>query len=145
MELGAHRRREADGACGMSTDWLVRGQRVAREKVERSKAFRKGMTPAESRLWTALRGKRLDGVRFRRQQIIDGFIVDFYCHAAGLVVEVDGSVHDEQAEYDAARDGILATRGIRILRFSNDAVMNDLTGVLDVIQAAIGQRAAAGE
>jgi very-short-patch-repair endonuclease len=129
----------------VTTEWLVRGQRVARDKVERSKAYRKEMTPAERRLWTALRGKRLDGVRFRRQQVVDGFIVDFYCHAAALVVEVDGSVHDEQAEYDIARDDFLAARGIRILRFSNDAVMEELSSVLDAIHAALTQRAAAGD
>jgi very-short-patch-repair endonuclease len=128
----------------MSTEWLVRGQRVARIKVELSKAYRKELTRAEKRLWAALRGKRLDGVRFRRQQVIDGFIVDFYCHTAGLVVEVDGSVHDEQVEYDAAREDILAARGIRILRFSNDAVMGELSSVNDAIQAAMTQRAAAG-
>src|SRR5215207_3725346 len=91
---------------------IVVGQRVAREKVERAKALRREMTPAERRLWQQLRDHRLAGLRFRRQQVVNGFIVDFYCHAAALVVEVDGSVHSEQAEYDAERDRILAARGL---------------------------------
>ncbi|RMD61118.1 DUF559 domain-containing protein, partial [Candidatus Parcubacteria bacterium] len=77
-------------------------------KLEQAKAMRRNMTPAEKRLWSVLRRNQLDGLHFRRQQIIDGFIVDFYCHAAGLVVEVDGPAHEMQKEYDAERDRILA-------------------------------------
>ncbi|HLH27132.1 MAG TPA: DUF559 domain-containing protein [Chloroflexota bacterium] len=124
----------------MTSQWVVKGQRVASAKIERSKALRKEMTPAEKRLWAALRRKQLDGLRFRRQQVIEGFIVDFYCHAAGLVVEVDGSVHAEQPEYDAARAALLAARGTRIVRFSNDVVLNDLGGVLGVIHGMISER-----
>ena len=62
-------------------------------KKERAHQFRREITPSEAALWQALRANRLGGLHFRRQQIIDGFIADFYCHAAGLVVELDGSVH----------------------------------------------------
>jgi len=65
------------------------------------------MTPAEKILWKELRTNRL-GVHFRRQQIIQGFIVDFYCHRAGLVVEVDGDVHDLQTEEDERREKVLS-------------------------------------
>ena len=61
---------------------IVIGQRVMAEKVAQARRLRKQMTEAEKRLWERLRGNRVDGVHFRRQQIIDGFIVDFYCHAA---------------------------------------------------------------
>jgi very-short-patch-repair endonuclease len=73
---------------------------------------RREMTPAEKMLWKELRGNKL-GVHFRRQQVIAGFIVDFYCHKAGLVIELDGSVHDEQIEEDAQRDKVLKEMGLR--------------------------------
>jgi len=74
---------------------IIPGQRVTKEKLERAKELRRNMTPAEKLLWQEVRAKKL-GVRFRRQQIIAGFIVDFYCHRAALVVEVDGDIHDLQ-------------------------------------------------
>ena len=80
---------------------IVIGQRVMAEKVAQARRLRKQMTEAEKRLWERLRGNRVDGVHFRRQQIIDGFIVDFYCHAAGLVIEIDGQIHAHQVGYDA--------------------------------------------
>jgi very-short-patch-repair endonuclease len=71
----------------------------------------------------------LAGLHFRRQQVIDGYIADFYCHAAAVIVEVDGEVHVRQAEYDAGRDEILSLRGFRILRTKNEDVRQDLAGV----------------
>ena len=115
---------------------IITGQKIDPAKLQRAKALRRNMTPAEKRLWTALRANRLQGFHFRRQQIIDGFIVDFYCHAAGLVVEVDGPVHDQQADYDAERDRVLSARGLRILRVHNSEVMQDLKDVLARIEAA---------
>ena len=79
----------------MSARNIIVGQAVDSVKVERSKELRKEMTPAEKILWGQLRGRRLRGLHFRRQQVIEGFIVDFYCHAAGIVVEVDGPIHEE--------------------------------------------------
>jgi len=76
------------------------------------------------------RANRLNGWHFRRQQIIDGFIVDFYCHSAGVVVEVDGEIHQQQVEYDVERDRILNLQGIRLLRFKNKEVRQQLDRVL---------------
>ena len=115
---------------------IIRGQRIDPDKLTLAKDLRRNMTPAERALWEAVRGNQLAGLHFRRQQIISGFIVDFYCHAARLVVEVDGPVHDQQAEHDADRSRILESLGLRVLRFSNDAVMENLPGVLQVIRAA---------
>ncbi|MBI4310594.1 MAG: DUF559 domain-containing protein [Chloroflexi bacterium] len=72
------------------------------------------MTAAEALLWVALRRNQLDGLAFRRQQIIDGFIVDFYCHRIGLVIELDGSVHEGEVAQgqDKERDTLLSARGI---------------------------------
>jgi very-short-patch-repair endonuclease len=115
---------------------VITGQKIDPAKLQRAKEMRRNMTPAERRLWTELRANRLDGFHFRRQQIIDGFIVDFYCHAAGLVVEVDGALHDKQAEYDDERDRLLAARGLQVLRFRNREVLRELKGVLARIRAA---------
>ena len=71
-----------------------------------------------------MRAKKL-GVRFRRQQIIQGFIVDFYCHKSALVIEVDGDVHDLQQEEDARREKVLTEMGLRIVRFRNDEVVRN--------------------
>jgi len=68
-----------------------------REKRELATQMRREMTASENLLWQHLRANRLDGLHFRRQQVVDGFMVDFYCHAARLVVEVDGAVHARQA------------------------------------------------
>lgn len=88
------------------------------------------MTPSEAKLWDHLRAGRLGGLKFRRQQIIDGFIADFYCHSAGLVVEVDGAVHESQREYDRERDRAIAAHGLRVLRVTNDEVEQDIEAVL---------------
>jgi very-short-patch-repair endonuclease len=90
------------------------------------------MTPAEKLLWQELRANKL-GVHFRRQQVISGFIVDFYCHKADLVVEVDGDIHDLQKEEDARREKVLGELGLRMIRFRNDDVLKNLSTVLENI------------
>jgi len=105
---------------------IITNQPVTKEKLERAKELRREMTPAEKLLWQEVRAKKM-GVRFRRQQIIQGFIVDFYCHQAGLVVEVDGDIHDLQQEEDARREKALSELGLRIVRFRNDGVVMDLS------------------
>ena len=91
------------------------------------------ITPEEKVLWQRLRTNRLARFHFRRQQVIDGFIVDFYCHAAALIVEVDGPVHAEQVDHDAERDRILSSHGFRVVRFTNEQVRNSLDEVLERI------------
>jgi very-short-patch-repair endonuclease len=124
---------------------IVTEQRIDHTKLERAKQLRLEMTRAERILWQQVRGGRFFNLHFRRQQIIDGFIVDFYCHAAALVIEVDGSVHEQQREEDAERDAALALRGLRVLRFTNDDVAQRLDSVLGRLREActdaIAQRA----
>jgi len=91
------------------------------------------MTPAEQILWQALRGNQLGGYKFRRQQIIHGYIADFYCDTAALVIEIDGSIHDKQAEWDQERQQALELYELRVIRFTNDEVLNDLTSVFATI------------
>jgi very-short-patch-repair endonuclease len=110
----------------------VRG-RHNRIKRELAKQLRREMTSQETILWQYLRDNRLDGLHFRRQQVIDGFIADFYCHAATLVLEIDGAVHLRQADYDEARDNLIRTRGILILRLPNDRIERELETVLSEI------------
>ncbi len=114
---------------------IIPGQKVARDKLQRARELRREMTPAEKILWEELRGNKL-GVHFRRQQVIAGFIVDFYCHKGGLVIELDGSVHrgDQQKENDAKRDKALGELGLQIIRFKNEDVVKNLSAVLEKIQ-----------
>ena len=112
---------------------IIPGQRVTKEKLQRAKELRREMTPAEKLLWEELRANKL-GVHFRRQQVIAGFIVDFYCHKSALVVEVDGDIHDLQQDEDARREKVLRELGLRIVRFKNDDVVRNLSAVVGKIE-----------
>lgn len=102
-------------------------------------------TPAEARLWQALRGQKLNGLRFRHQHPVGSFILDFYCPACKLVVELDGAVHSSQQAADAARTQQLEAHGYRVIRFHNDQVFKDLDGVLRQIErAALAEPEATG-
>lgn len=116
---------------------LISHQLVTEDKYLLSKQLRKCQTPAEKVLWDKLRGSRLNGRHFRRQQIIAGYIVDFYCHSAGVVIELDGPIHLQQKDYDQERDAALNEIGLKILRFKNDEVEKDLDGVLHKIFVAM--------
>jgi very-short-patch-repair endonuclease len=116
---------------------IIPGQKVSKEKLQRSRELRREMTPAEKLLWKEIRANKL-GVHFRRQQVISGFIVDFYCHNADLVVEVDGDIHDLQQEEDARREKVLGELGLRIIRFRNEDVLKNLSTVLEKIKYQLG-------
>ena len=122
---------------------ILTNQIVTKAKLQRAtpalaggarEELRREMTPAEKILWEELRANKL-GVHFRRQQVIQGFIVDFYCHQAGLVVEVDGDVHDLQKEEDERREKVLSALGLRVVRFRNDEVVKSLSAVVGKIKA----------
>ncbi len=115
---------------------IIPGQRVTPEKVQRARELRHEMTPAEKILWQELRGNKL-GVHFRRQQIVAGFIVDFYCHKAGLVIEVDGDIHERQQVYDMERDKVLGELGLKVVRILNDDVLKNLHQVLKRISSQL--------
>lgn len=112
---------------------IITGQQISPEKLQRAKQLRKNMTPEERKLWEKLRAKRLNGIKFRRQQIIAGFIVDFYCHAAKLIIEIDGEIHQKQTEQDTEREKILLAYGLRILRIKNEQINRNLEEVLKLI------------
>lgn len=114
---------------------LITQQAVRPSKLQRAKELRREMTQSERKLWSRLRNNRLEGFHFRRQQIIEPYIADFYCHQAELVIEVDGSVHQEQSEYDRQRDLDLLLRGLRVVHFTNSDVNQNLESVLKEILA----------
>ena len=115
----------------------IRGRRIAPGKLALARSLRRNMTPAERLLWEQLRADKFRGIGFRRQHVIAGFVVDFYCHAARLAVEVDGGIHAQQQAEDAAREAALGAFGVRVIRFINDAVLHDMSGVLCSIAAAL--------
>jgi very-short-patch-repair endonuclease len=104
---------------------------------ERARAVRKAMTPQEVKLWVRLRALRPQGLHFRRQAPLDGYILDFVCFKHRLIVEVDGSQHGENAGRvrDAQRDAHFALRDFRTLRFWNRDVDINLEGVVETILA----------
>ena len=113
-------------------------QRVTKQKLNDSRKLRKNMTPSESLLWEHLRNRKCCGFKFRRQQVIEGFIADFYCEQSQIVVEVDGGVHEdaEAIKNDAHREAVFRARGITTIRFKNDRVNLHIQSVVEEIAAA---------
>ena len=107
----------------------------ATQKDQR-KSLRSNMTPAEATLWRALKGRGAGGLKFRRQQGIGPYVLDFYCPERRLCVELDGSSHDYRYEYDEQRTQYLAEQGIRVVRFRNEQVFTCLDGVVAEIDRA---------
>ncbi len=107
---------------------------------ERANALRSKMTPAEQLLWEKIKGKQICGVRFRRQHPIDIFIVDFYCHAALLVIELDGKIHLQQKEYDEGRTAEIEKLDIEVFRFTNQEVESNIERVIELITNKVEYR-----
>jgi very-short-patch-repair endonuclease len=107
--------------------------------VRAARQLRQEPTSAEVKLWDALRGRRLAGLKFRRQHPYERFVLDFFCVEHQLVVELDGGVHAEptQAARDAERTEFLQSRGIRVLRFKNEIVENEIETVLRQIEESL--------
>lgn len=111
------------------------------DPVSNARRLRRSQTLAESRLWSILRGRRLDGFKFRRQVPVDRYFADFQCREANLIVELDGASHEDRAEQDALRTAVLERCGFRVLRFDNELVLTDPGGVSDVISVALRLKA----
>jgi very-short-patch-repair endonuclease len=111
---------------------IVTLQFVDEHKKEQSRSLRKNSTLAEKTLWKHLRNHQLNGYKFRRQQIIEGFIVDFYCEEANLVIEADGEIHntEKKSAEDKHKDNVLSARGLYILRLKNEQILNQTEKVL---------------
>jgi very-short-patch-repair endonuclease len=107
-----------------------------KETLARAKRLRQEMTDAERKLWGALRGSRLGGAKFRRQQPIGPFIADFVCQQHQLIVEADGGQHAESIT-DHGRTAFMESKGYRVLRFWNGDILKNIDGVAQVIAAAL--------
>ncbi|MEG3086476.1 endonuclease domain-containing protein [Sphingomonas sp. PB4P5] len=104
--------------------------------LERAKSMRTNMTQPEREIWTALRAKRFEHVKFARQVVIGPYIADFVARSRKLIIEIDGHTHTD-AERDAHRTAWLETQGYRVIRFTNSDVMQNIEGVLDTLASAL--------
>jgi very-short-patch-repair endonuclease len=103
-------------------------------KVHLSRRFRHNPTEAEKKAWNLLRNRQILGLKFRRQRVIDGFIVDFYCAEERLILEIDGAVHDDAIarDYDQVRSSHFASKGLNVLRIRNeDVTVSHLVGMIE--------------
>jgi very-short-patch-repair endonuclease len=98
-----------------------------------SRKLRNNMTESEKILWAKISKKQLNGLKFRRQFPIGRYIADFYNHERKLIIEIDGSIHNEQKDYDKNRENNLEAHGYSIIRFTNDEVINNIDLVLEKI------------
>jgi very-short-patch-repair endonuclease len=110
---------------------------ITSERHEFARGLHKQQTRPEDALWQRLRGSRFHGAKFRGQVPFDRFVVDFYCHAAKLVVELDGQQHQWFSDYAAERSEVLEQLGVCVMRFSNEEVLGDLDSVLARIRAGL--------
>jgi very-short-patch-repair endonuclease len=101
--------------------------------------LRKNLTEAEQILWSHLRDRQMEGVKFRRQHPMKGYVADFYAHEIKLAIEVDGGYHNEKVQklYDNDREDVLAENGVIVLRFTNEEVINTINNVLSIISDKI--------
>ena len=113
---------------------------VRRQISPHAARLRRDQTDVEQRFWLAVRNRRLDGFKFRRQATIGRYIVDFLCVEAMLIVELDGGQHSEEA--DAARTRFLEDIGYRVIRFWNNDVIENFEGVLETVVMALQQKKA---
>ena len=99
-------------------------------------SLRNNATPAEAILWRALKGKQVDGLKFRRQFGVGPYVLDFYCPELRLGIELDGGVHQTSYthEYDEMRTRFLKENRIRVLRFENEVVYNNIQGIIEAIK-----------
>lgn len=126
-----------EGKGAEKAGYLTAKPEIAGILLERAKEMRANPTPAEAILWKHLKGKKL-GVKFRQQHPIDQYIVDFVCLSKGLIVEVDGKIHEYQLQKDRERELVLREKkGYRILRFTNEEVENNLSKVVNSIESEL--------
>ncbi|WP_197036065.1 endonuclease domain-containing protein [Fischerella sp. PCC 9605] len=124
------------GGEGIPDKWQVSPE-LRKKMIEVARQFRKEPTLSEAILWQTLRNRKLEGRKFRRQQPIGNFIVDFFCAAERLIVEVDGEIHESQKILDQQRQELLESLGLRFVRINSHLVENNLSVALDTIRQAL--------
>ncbi len=112
--------------------------------TRRARALRNQATPAERLLWRALSNSKVNGHKFSRQMPVGPYFADFLCRSAGLVIEIDGWSHDVRVEHDRRRDAYMASQGLKLLRFTNGDVLDNLEGVVQTIALALVETRGSG-
>jgi very-short-patch-repair endonuclease len=125
----------------MSSD-VVGHQYVSDYKKKRARELRRDCTEAEQILWARLRNRQVNGFKFRRQQVISGFVADFYCDETRLVIEVDGSIHELEnvKKRDVLKENVFIDRGLFVLRFKNEQVVSEIETVINEIRSISRKR-----
>ena len=125
--------------------WDVSPRGASGRMRDNARVLRRNQTPAEGLLWNELRGRKLDGMKFRRQVPVGRFIVDFLCLEAGLAIEADGGQHSDVhvRDYDDVRTNYLNEQGLIVLRFTNMEIKTNLSSVLNRIRSAAKSRSSA--
>jgi very-short-patch-repair endonuclease len=142
VERGRRQRKAGvDGMWRAGHDGAERSDRAStRDTLETARRFRRELTPPERIMWERLRDKRLDGAKFRRQHPVGPYVLDFYCPAAHLAVEVDGGSHEGTAEADSVRDAWLAEHGVHVVRIPASVVFTNLAQALEPVRQALRER-----
>ena len=105
--------------------------------TKNAKSLRKNATKAETLLWSKIRSRQLEGIKFRRQQPIENYIVDFVCFEKRIIIELDGGQHANQKQKDQQRDNRLTADGFTVLRFWNNDVLEKIDAVLEIIRRIV--------
>ncbi|WP_244595793.1 endonuclease domain-containing protein [Bosea lathyri] len=113
-----------------------KGQNMVSEQQNFARSLRKRSTKPEDIIWDALRNRRIDGLKFRRQSPLLNYTVDFLCFERKLIIEIDGKQHGRERDYDMARTVELESHGFTVLRVRNDEVLGDLDAVIGKIRVA---------
>ena len=111
-----------EGRGSASSYGVIRNQRINPKKLELARQFRKNPTESEDAVWQMLRNRQIKNLKWRRQQVIDGFIADFFCAELNVVLEIDGSIHENEEikEYDEYRTSVFEKKGIQVFRLKNE-------------------------
>ncbi|MFH1684084.1 MAG: DUF559 domain-containing protein [Candidatus Margulisiibacteriota bacterium] len=108
--------------------------RMKSNKRDFARQLREEQTPMEEKVWSLLRDRRLFGLKFRRQHVIEGFVVDFYCHEHKLAIEVDGGIHKKQKGYDRLRQDAIEAEDITVIRVNNEDLVNNRCALIQKIK-----------
>lgn len=106
-------------------------------KRDFARQLRKEQTAIEEKVWELLRDRRLFGLKFRRQHVVEGFVVDFYCNKNKLAIEVDGGIHKSQREYDRLRQDELEAEDVTVIRVNNEDLKNNMCALIKKIKGII--------
>ncbi len=105
-----------------------------------SRKLRKNSTHEEELVWEQLRNRQYRNLKFRRQHVVLGFVVNFYCHEQKLAIEIDGKIHEKQKEYDCLRQMLIEEKGILFIRVTNEEINTDINILLQAITNSILER-----